>query len=171
MPVRSATGSFAVSIRHRLQPDTELASGSEFSPRSVTSAFATSRRGASTERSTAGRRHSRSTLKNTIAALTRVLDEAVRDDHIARNPVRDRADRRYRANLEAPRTKLIPGPDDVVRIAEACTEIQPSYGDHVLLSAFLAARGSEVGGLLVGNVDWASKVITIERQCFPVLVA
>ena len=37
--------------------------------------------------------HSRSTLKNTIAALTRVLDEAVRDDLIARNPVRDRARR------------------------------------------------------------------------------
>lgn len=111
--------------------------------------------------------HSRSTLKNTIAALTRVLDEAVRDDLVARNPVRDRADRRYRANLEAPRSKLIPGPDDIVRIAEACTEIHPSYGDHVMLSAFLAARSSEVGGLLVSDVDWASKVVTIERQCFP----
>jgi len=111
--------------------------------------------------------HSRSTLKNTIAALTRVLDEAVRDDLIARNPVRDRADRRYRANLELPHTKLIPGPDDVVRIAEACTEIHPSYGDHVMLSAFLAARSSEVGGLFVGDVDSASKVVTIERQCFP----
>lgn len=42
--------------------------------------------------------HSRSTLKNTIAALTRVLDEAVRDDCIARNPVRDRTNRRYRAH-------------------------------------------------------------------------
>ena len=111
--------------------------------------------------------HSRSTLKNTIAALTRVLDEAVRDDLIARNPVRDRADRRYRANLDLPRTKQIPRPGDVARIAEACAEIHPSYGDHVMLSAFLAARGSEVGGLLVGDVDWASKVVTIERQCFP----
>jgi integrase len=111
--------------------------------------------------------HSRSTLKNTIAGMTRVLDEAVRDDLIARNPVRDRAGRRYRTNLELPHTKLIPGPDDVVRIAEACTEIHPSYADHVMLSAFLAARSSEVGGLLVGDVDWASKVVTIERQCFP----
>ncbi len=111
--------------------------------------------------------HSRSTLKNTIAALTRVLDEAVRDDLITRNPVRDRADRRYRAHLELPHTKLIPGPDDVTRIAEACAEIHPSYGDHVMLSAFLAARSSEVGGLLVGDVDWASKVVTIERQCYP----
>jgi integrase len=112
-------------------------------------------------------RHSRSTLKNTIAALTRVLDEAVRDELIARNPVRDRADRRYRTNVELSRTKLIPGPGDVARIAEACAGIHPSYGDHIMLSAFLAARSSEVGGLLVGDVDSANKVVTIERQCFP----
>ena len=101
--------------------------------------------------------HSRSTLKNTIAALTRVLDEAVRDDLIARNPVRDRADRRYRTNLELPRTKLFPGPNDVARIAEACEQIHTSYGDHVMLSAFLAARSLEVGGLLVGHVDWRAR--------------
>ncbi|GAA4487113.1 site-specific integrase [Microbacterium panaciterrae] len=111
--------------------------------------------------------HSRATLKNTIAALTRVLDEAVRDELITGNSMRDRADRRYRANQELPHTKLIPVPGDVARIAEACTEIHPSYGDHVMLSAFLAARSSEVGGLLVGDVDWTSKVVTIERQCFP----
>lgn len=111
--------------------------------------------------------HSRSTLKNTIAPLTRVLDEAVRDELITRNPVRDRADRRNRANPELPHTKLIPLPGDVARIAGACAEIHTSYGDHVMLSAFLAARSSEVGGLLVGDVDWASKVVTIERQCFP----
>jgi integrase len=111
--------------------------------------------------------HSRSTLKNTIAALTRVLDEAVRDDLITRNPVRDRADRRYRPHAELPHAKLVPAPNDVARIAATCADIHRSYGDHVMLSAFLAARSSEVGGLLVGDVDWASKVVTIERQCFP----
>lgn len=111
--------------------------------------------------------HSRSTLKNTIAALTRVLDEAVRDDLITRNPVRDRADRRYRPNTELPHAKLIPAPDDVARIAAACADIHRSYGDHVMLSAFLAARSSEVGGLVVGDVDWENKMVTIERQCFP----
>ncbi|WP_434063538.1 tyrosine-type recombinase/integrase [Paramicrobacterium fandaimingii] len=111
--------------------------------------------------------HSRSTLKNTIAALTRVFDEAVRDDLITRNPVRDRADRRYSANTELRHAKLILGPSDVARIAGACAEIHTSYGDHVMLSAFLAARSSEVGGLVVGDVDWESKMVTIERQCFP----
>lgn len=97
--------------------------------------------------------HSRSTLKNTIAALTRVLDEAVRDDLLTRNPVRDRADRRYSANTELRHAKLILGPSDVARIVEACAEIHTSYGDHVMLSAFLAARSSEVGGLVVGDID------------------
>jgi len=111
--------------------------------------------------------HSRSTLKNTIAALTRVLDEAVRDDLITRNPVRDRADRRYRPNTELPHAKLVPAPNDVARIAATCADIHRSYGDHVMLSAFLAARSSEVGGLVVGDVDWENKMVTIERQCFP----
>jgi len=111
--------------------------------------------------------HSRSTLKNTIAALTRVLDEAVRDDLITRNPVRDRADRRYRSKMEKQHVKPIPAPGDVERIAEACAAIHQSYGDHIMLSAFLAARSSEVAGFIVGDVDWTNRIVTIERQCFP----
>lgn len=111
--------------------------------------------------------HSRSTLKNTIAALTRVLNEAVRDDLITRNPVRDRANRRYRPETEIHHLTSIPAPDDVERIAMTCAAIHQSYGDHVMLSAFLAARSSEVAGLIVGDVDWENKMVTIERQCFP----
>jgi integrase len=111
--------------------------------------------------------HSRSTLKNTIAALTRVLDEAVRDEIITRNPVRDRAHRRYRMR-EAPQLQTpIPSLTDVGLIAAACAEAHQSYGDHVILSAFLAARTSEVAGLVVGDIDWTNRIVTIERQCFP----
>lgn len=111
--------------------------------------------------------HSRSSLKGTIAALTRVLDEAVRDDLIARNPVRDRPHRRYRSTTELQHAKLMPTPTDVAWIADACGVIHQSYGDHITLCAFLAARGSEVAGLAVGDVDWASRLVTIERQRFP----
>lgn len=111
--------------------------------------------------------HSRSTLKNTIAALTRVLDEAVRDEIITRNPMKDRAHRRYRVR-EAPQFESpVPTLTNVGLIAAACAEAHQSYGDHVMLSAFLAARTSEVAGLLVGDVDWANRIVTIERQCFP----
>jgi len=111
--------------------------------------------------------HSRSTLKNTIAALTRVLDEAVRDEIIARNPVRDRAHRRYRMQAAPQRQTPIPSLTDVEGIAATCAETHQGYADHVTISALLAARSSEVTRLLVGDVDWTRKLVTIQRQRFP----
>lgn len=111
--------------------------------------------------------HSPSTLKNTIAALTRVLDETVRDELIPRNPARDRSNRRYQLQATPMRVRQMPSPANVERIAAACAEVHQSYSDHVMLSAFLAARSSEVGGLIVGDVDWEDGVVAIDRQCFP----
>lgn len=111
--------------------------------------------------------HSPSTLKNTIAALTRVLDEAVRDELIIRNPARDCSNRRYRSQARPKQVRQMPSPSIVKRIAAACAEIHQSYSDHVMLSAFLAARSSEVAGLLVRDVDWEDGFVTIDRQCFP----
>jgi len=37
------------------------------------------------------RNHGRSTVKNSVAALVLVLDEAVRDGILVRNPAKDRA--------------------------------------------------------------------------------
>jgi integrase len=111
---------------------------------------------------------SQSTLKNTIAALTRVLDEAVRDEIIERNPSRNRAHRHYRSSTSELRPPLqLPSLDDVLHIAQACGEIHQCYADHVMLSAFLAARGAEISGLRVGDVTWASKTVLIERQTYP----
>lgn len=111
--------------------------------------------------------HSRSTLKNTIAALTRVLDEAVRHEIITRNRVRDRAHRRYRTQEATQTLTPIPSLTDIERIAAACTALLQSYADHVVISALLAARCSEIAGFLVGDVDWTSRIVTVERQCFP----
>ena len=111
--------------------------------------------------------HSPSTLKNTIAALTRVLDEAARDELITRNPARDRSNRRHRMQVTPKQIQQMPSPTDLERIAVACAEAHQSYSDHVMLSAFLAARTSEVAGLLVRDVDWENGVVAIERQCFP----
>jgi len=57
--------------------------------------------------------HSRSTLKNAIAALSRVLDEAVRDEIITRNPVRERAQTRRR--LPQHLVLLLEEPDSLAR--------------------------------------------------------
>jgi integrase len=111
--------------------------------------------------------HASSTLKNTIAALTRVLDEAVRDELIPRNPARDRSNRRYRSQATLKQLRRMPSPVDVERVAAACAEVHQSYSDHVMLSAFLAVRSSEVAGLLIRDVDWEDGVVAIDRQCFP----
>ena len=106
-----------------------------------------------------------STVKHTVSALTRVLDEAVRDEIIVMNPARTRARRHNRTQV--PTERGTPRFEAVEEIASACRRVHPVYGDFVLISALLAARISEVSGLLVGDVDWEHRLVTISRQHFP----
>ena len=53
--------------------------------------------------------HGRSTVKNTVAALVLVLDEAVRDGLLVRNPARDRARRRTLGRQTAAEGAAAPG--------------------------------------------------------------
>lgn len=96
-----------------------------------------------------------STLKNTVSALTRVLDEAVRDEILAANPARTRARLRTRSST-ADLARKIPTLGEVQSLADACRRVHAAYGDFVLLSALLAARVSEVAGLVVSDIDWAT---------------
>ncbi|WP_236757543.1 site-specific integrase [Aeromicrobium sp. PE09-221] len=105
-------------------------------------------------------------MKNTVAALTRVLDEAVRDEIIAINPARARAKQRTRS-VAHPVKRKIPTFDEVQELASRCSRAHAAYGDFVLMSAFLAARVSEVAGLFVGDIDWENRLVTITRQYFP----
>jgi len=107
-----------------------------------------------------------STLKKTVSALTRVLDEAVRDEIIAANPARTRARRRTRSST-ADLARKIPTLGEVQSLADACRRVYAAHGDFVLLSAFLAARVSEVAGLVVSDIDWDKRLVTIARQHFP----
>ncbi|KJL26489.1 Tyrosine recombinase XerC [Microbacterium azadirachtae] len=115
--------------------------------------------------------HGPSTVKNSIAPLVRVLDVAVRDEVIPSNPARTRARRTYGKDDNRQtggfRVLAIPDLDTLNRLAEGCGEIHQSYSDHVMLCALLSARGSEVAGLRVGDIDWANRVVTIERQTYP----
>lgn len=118
-------------------------------------------------------RYSSTVIKNSIAPLGRVLDEAVRDDIIAANPARNRARRslhaldRMRTPDESPRAYAIPDLATLQRLANACLRVHVSYHDHVMASALLAARGSEVSGLRVGDFDLEHKLATIARQTYP----
>lgn len=118
--------------------------------------------------------HSASTIKNTIAPLVRVLDEAVRDDLLPSNPARNRSRRslgKSALNLKegdlSPRVHALKDLATLTALADRCGEVHQSYSDFVLLGALLAARGSEISGLQVGDIDWDQRIVTIRRQTYP----
>ena len=120
-------------------------------------------------------RYGASTIKNSIAPLVRVLDEAVRDGLLTINPAKNRAKRSLNRNAfrtqsaeqASPRAHAIPDMKTLNRLAKACGKIDQSYSDFVMLAALLAARSSEVSGLQVGDVKFDKNLVVIARQIFP----
>ena len=118
--------------------------------------------------------YGRSTVKNTVSALVLVLDEAVRDGLLTRNP---------------PRTGLVGGPSgapsrrsraphatwrcpDVATLQRLVTAVieaghHQAWGDVVTLSATRALRISEVAGPVVGDVDLDRGLLQVARQTYP----
>lgn len=62
--------------------------------------------------------------------------------------------------------RKIPTLGEVQSLADACRRVHAAYGDFVLLSALLAARVSEVAGVVVSDIDWDNRLVTIARQHF-----
>ncbi|WP_246054653.1 tyrosine-type recombinase/integrase [Klugiella xanthotipulae] len=120
-------------------------------------------------------RYGASTIKNSIAPLVRVLDEAVRDGMLTINPAKNRAKRSLNRNAfrtqpaeqVSPRAHAIPDMKTLTKLAKACGRIDQSYSDFVMLAALLAARSSEVSGLQVGDVRFDTNIVVISRQTFP----
>ena len=116
-----------------------------------------------------------STVKNTISALVLVLDEAVRDDLLARNPAKNRARRRTvgrsngAADVANPRDLALPDVATLDRlVASVVAEGRDEcWGNMVTLLATTAMRISEVSGLTVGDVDLAGGIIHVQRQTYP----
>ncbi|WP_022883666.1 tyrosine-type recombinase/integrase [Glaciibacter superstes] len=121
------------------------------------------------------KRYGASTIKNSIAPLVRVLDEAVRDGMLTINPAKNRAKRSLNRNAfraqpaeqSSPRAHAIPEMSTLVTLAEACGKVHQSYSDFVMLAALLAARSSEVSGLQAGDVNFDKNLVVIARQTFP----
>lgn len=119
--------------------------------------------------------HSRSTVKNSVAALVLVLDEAVRDGLIVRNPARDRARRRTVGRTSGavepanPRDLALPDVATLDRLVSRVVERggHRSYGDVVTILATTGLRMSEAAGLKVGHVALAQGLIHVERQTYP----
>ncbi|MFE6101927.1 tyrosine-type recombinase/integrase [Streptomyces laurentii] len=119
--------------------------------------------------------YGRSTVKNTIAVLVRVMEQAVRDGIIRINPARvtgwQRLYKQAEDELLDPRALALPDWEALVELADALVAASygayRGWGDVVLFAACTAARIGEVSGCRVGDIDTANWIWTVRRQTTP----
>ena len=117
----------------------------------------------------------RSTVKNSLAVLVRVLEQAVRDGLIDRNPARitgwQREYARAEDELDDPRALALPNWHVLTTLADALVAQSAGHyqgwGDVVLFAACTAARIGEVSGCRVGDIDTNEWTWTVRRQTTP----
>lgn len=118
---------------------------------------------------------SRSTVKNSLAVLVRVLEQAVRDGLVDRNPARvtgwQYAFRQAEDELDDPRSLALPDWQSLTRLADALVARSAGHfrgwGDLVIFGACTAARIGEVSGCRVGDIDTDRWLWTVRRQTTP----
>ncbi len=117
----------------------------------------------------------RSTVKNSLAILVRVLDQAVRDGIIGHNPAKvtgwQREYQRAEDELDNPRLLALPNWEALTRLAAAVVEQSADkysgWGELVIFAACTAARIGEVSGVRKGDVDRDRWIWTVRRQTTP----
>jgi integrase len=114
----------------------------------------------------------RSTVKNSIAVLVRVMEQALRDGLIDRNPARitgwQREYARAEDELDDPRSLALPSWHVLATLADALVaksaDHYQGWGDVVLFAACTAARIGEVSGCRVGDINTKEWTWTVRRQ-------
>jgi integrase len=114
----------------------------------------------------------RSTAKNSLAMLVRVMDQAVRDGVIDRNPARITGwQRDYQAHedeLDDPRSLALPDWGALQRLASALVDNSSGryggWGDIVEFAGSTAARIGEVSGCRAQDIDTSTWLWTLRRQ-------
>jgi integrase len=118
---------------------------------------------------------SRSTVKNSLAVLVRVLEQAVRDGIVDRNPARvtgwQHDYRRAEDELDDPRALALPDWQTLTALADALVSRSADryvgWGDVVIFAACTAGRIGEVSGCRVGDIDTGAWLWTVRRQTTP----
>jgi integrase len=118
---------------------------------------------------------SQSTVKNSIAILVRVMEQALRDGIIDRNPARVNGwQREYQIaqdELDDPRSLALPDWAALVNLAAELVRRSSGnftgWGDVVVFAASTAARIGEVAGVRAGDIDLRSWIWTVRRQTTP----
>jgi integrase len=117
----------------------------------------------------------KSTVKNSLAAFVRVMDQAVRDELIDKNPVQvtgwQRQYARYEDELENPRSLALPDWEALTRLADALVQASSDgyrgWGEVVVFMACTASRIGEASGCRVRDIDTDHWVWTLRRQTTP----
>jgi integrase len=117
----------------------------------------------------------RSTVKNSLAILVRVMEQAVRDGIIDRNPARvtgwQHEYQRAEDELDDPRSLALPDWESLTWLAASLVQQSASrfqgWGDVVLFAACTAARIGEVSGVRAGDIDRETWKWTVRRQTTP----
>jgi len=115
---------------------------------------------------------SRSTIKNSIAIVVRVMEQALRDGLVDRNPARisgwQREFARAEDELDNPRALPLPDWHTLTRLAEMLVtrsaDNYAGWGEVVIFAACTSARIGEVSGCRVGDIDTKKWQWTIRRQ-------
>jgi integrase len=115
----------------------------------------------------------RSTVKYSLAVLSRVMEQAVRDGILDRNPAKvtgwQHEYRRAEDELDDPRSLALPDWESLSRLAAALVDRSadgyPGWGDVVVFAACTAARIGEIAGVRARDIDRASW--TVRRQTTP----
>lgn len=119
--------------------------------------------------------YSRSTVKNTIAVLVRVMEQAVRDGLIKVNPARvsgwQRQYQQVEDELNDPRALALPDWETLQALVKALVARSygqyQGWGDVVTFAASTAARIGEVSGVRVKDIDTDNWIWTVRRQTTP----
>jgi len=118
---------------------------------------------------------SRSTVKNSLAVLIRVMEQAVRDGIMDRNPARvigwQRDYQRAEDELDDPRSLALPDWQALCDLAAALVARSADHfegwGDVVIFAACTAARIGEVSGIWCVDIDRDAWTWTVRRQTTP----
>lgn len=117
----------------------------------------------------------RSTVKNSLAVLVRVMEQAVRDGLIDRNPARiygwQDQFKLTEDELQDPRALALPDWATLVLVADALVERSAGnhrvWGDVVLFAGVTGARIGEVSGCRVRDIDTNEWIWNVRRQTTP----
>ncbi|HEV8173179.1 MAG TPA: site-specific integrase, partial [Actinoplanes sp.] len=117
----------------------------------------------------------RSTVKNSLAMLSRVMEQAVRDGIVDRNPAKvtgwQHEYRRAEDELDDPRSLALPNWESLTDLAAALVDRSADgyggWGDVVVFAACTAARIGEVAGVRAGDIDRSAWTWTVRRQTTP----